>query len=50
MIARACIKVMREPTDEVLEASTAIGSIGLDWKDEAKMQWQRMIDAALNED
>ncbi len=50
MIARACIKAMREPTEEVLEHSTAIGAIGLPWKVEAAAQWRRMIDACLKED
>lgn len=49
-IARACIKAMREPTEEMLEASTCIGALGLDWKVQATTEWQRLIDAALKED
>lgn len=51
MIARACIKVMREPTDEIIEASPAISTMaGPPWEEMGKMIWQRMIDAALKED
>ena len=51
MIARACIKVMREPTQEVLDASPAISTMsGPPWEEMAKIYWQNMIDACLKED
>lgn len=54
MIARACIKVMREPTDEMVRA----GTISWDSMDgspvvpmfDATKPYQAMIDAALKED
>ena len=50
MIARACIKVMREPTEEMVEAGNAAGA---PWESEAqdfREAWIAMIDAALKED
>lgn len=43
MIARACIKTMRVPTDEMVEA-------GLNYGGDPKGVWSHMIDAALKED
>lgn len=51
MIARACIRAMREPTQEILDSTPSVyGGAGLDWTVEAKAIWGQMIDAALKED
>jgi hypothetical protein len=54
MIARACIKVMREPTDEMIRAGTISwesmdGSPAVPMFEPTK-PYQAMIDAALKED
>ena len=45
MIARACIKAMRKPTEEMLKA----GNGAADWND-GESAWEAMIDTALKED
>ncbi len=45
MIARACIKVMREPTEEMANAGADKG-----YDAGPILYWEAMIDAALKED
>jgi len=49
MIARACIKAMREPTDEMLQSVSSFVDIAHIDQDPI-YYWTRMIDAALKED
>lgn len=48
-IAVACIKAMREPTDEMLKACDKIVGSGMGNNHSDRETWEAMIDAALME-
>lgn len=50
MIARACITVMREPTDEMVHAAFEGAAFTFAKQSEIIDGWKTMIDAALKED